>query len=362
LNTTESSSWRDSHGKKHQLTAEMVDKLLADQPRDGEGRYRALASRWVPGKPIGPFIFEGTRSDDPNDIVPHELRRELRGMAVFASWLNDTDAKSINTLDSLVGEPGEEYIEHFRIDWGASLGSDSLCPKDVRRGHDYFIDPKATVLQAMSFGFYLPEWMRERNPHVTGVGNFDYESFDPLKWKSNYPSTPFLLMDDEDAFWAAKKVMTFSNEEIRALVETGQFSDPRATDWITRCLIARRDKIGQAWLARGLLLDDFQVRDGRLQFDDLAVRYAARPAREYSVLWSVFDNRTGGKQAVESGGNSWDVPAAAGLSSGYLAVTIHAPSVAGHADPSLVDVYLRRSSGEWSVVGIDRYTNDRRYK
>jgi hypothetical protein len=353
LTITESSSWRDSHGKKHQLTDQMIDKLLANQPKDSDGQYRAMASRWVPGKAIGPYVFEGTRSDDPNDIVPHELRRELRGMKVVASWLNDTDAKSINTLDSLVGEPGAQYIKHFRIDWGASLGSDSLCPKDVRRGHDYFIDPKATLVQAISFGFYVPGWMRDRYPSVTGVGAFDYQSFDASKWKSNYPAKPFLLMDDDDAFWAAKQVMAFSDAEIRALVETGQYSDPRATDWITKCLIERRDKIGRAWLFRGLALDRFRVEKGRIEFEDLVQKYGISAPLTYHVQWSMFDNSTGKLDALASVGSGQSIPGSA-PHAGFLAATIVPPAELGKPGAPQVTVYLRATGNDWSVVGIDR--------
>jgi hypothetical protein len=52
-------------------------------------------------------------------------------------------------------------------------------------------------------------------------------------------------MRDDDAFWAARRVMAFSDDLIRALVKTGQFSDPRAEAYLGDVLIKRRDKIGR---------------------------------------------------------------------------------------------------------------------
>ena len=65
--------------------------------------------------------------------------------------------------------------------------------------------------------------------------------------ETEIPNPAFLRTDREDAFWAAKQVAAFTDDEIRALVETGEYSDPRATDWIAECLIKRRDKIADAW-------------------------------------------------------------------------------------------------------------------
>ena len=64
-----------------------VGDRLRGIPRQRDGSYRALASRYVPGKVVGQFMYTGRRADDPNDVFPHERRRELRGMRLFAAWL-----------------------------------------------------------------------------------------------------------------------------------------------------------------------------------------------------------------------------------------------------------------------------------
>ena len=69
---------------------------------------------------------------------------------------------------------------------------------------------KQPLVQMVTFGFYVPRWARADYPKLTGVGLFDSWSFDPLSWKPNYPNPAFLLMDREDAFWAAKQVAAFT--------------------------------------------------------------------------------------------------------------------------------------------------------
>ena len=92
---------RDKDGRRLMKPRD-VDALLRRAARQADGSYRALASKALEGKPAGHFRYYGTRPDDPNDIYPHEHRRELRGMAVFAAWLNHDDSRSINNLDTLV--------------------------------------------------------------------------------------------------------------------------------------------------------------------------------------------------------------------------------------------------------------------
>jgi hypothetical protein len=71
-----------------------VKEILEQAARNHDGTYRVIAGRLIPGKILGDFLYQGTRPDDPNDLVPHEHRRELRGLHVFAAWTNLTALKA----------------------------------------------------------------------------------------------------------------------------------------------------------------------------------------------------------------------------------------------------------------------------
>jgi hypothetical protein len=74
-------------GKKRDLVEEDIDNFLRNWARDPDRGYRAVATHlsdeWQ--GLLGPYQVYGVRSDDPNDIVPHEHRRDLRGLSVFSA-------------------------------------------------------------------------------------------------------------------------------------------------------------------------------------------------------------------------------------------------------------------------------------
>ena len=335
------STIKDAEGHSRTMLRRDLDNLLAKVPRDSRGRYRGMASLTIPGQIIGPHRYSGTRSDDPNDIGPHEERRDQRGLSIFCAWLNHTDAKSINSLDSLVEIDGVRSVRHYLIDFGDIMGSDSDEPKEVWRGHMFVWDPRPAAWQALSLGFYSPAWQRAHFPDIPAIGNFDYRTFDPLRWHSNYQNPAFDLRTPGDIYWAAKKVMAFDDAAIRAIVQTGQYSDPRAVEWAARCLIERRNRIGRAAFDLVLPLDNFRVESGRLAFDDLAVKYRFHAPRPYSIAWFTFDNETGARTAI-AGAASMEVPRS---EAPYLSAEIRSPG-----DPKTVTIYLRGAA----VVGIER--------
>jgi hypothetical protein len=352
LEITDGVMYRHPSGKKIPLTARLVAELLQGQPKASDGTYRALASRWLNGKVVGPFDYRGTRSDDPNDTIPHENLRVLRGLAVFAAWLNHHDTSQINTMDTLVTEDGRQYIKHHLIDFGSILGSRGDRQKEPWIGHQYSIMLKETTMRAMTLGFYASRWERSDYPTLKGVGLLDAWSFDPLKWKPEVPNPAFLMMDRADAFWAAKQVAAFTNDEIRAVVETGKLSDQRAADWIADCLIKRRDKIAQAWFSKVLALDRFRVADGRLEFDDLSANYGPDTPRIYDVRWSGYDNDHGDLTPLSNASGTKLPPMPSATE--YLAATIQCVDDAAKSCPDPVTVYVRRFGTGGQVVGIDR--------
>ena len=340
---------KTAEGKRRRMTHRDLSELFLRVPRKHGGRYRAVASLYLKGENVGEFRYHGTRADDPNDIVPHEHRRDLRGLGVFSAWLGHDDSRPVNSLDMLVEEHSRKFIKHYLIDFGSTLGSASTGPNSPRSGN-YLFGWKPAAAEFFSAGLYVPRWARARYPNIPAVGRFESEVFDPEAWVPEYRNPAFKNRLPDDAFWAAKQVMAFTDEQIRALVQTGQYSDPRATEWIIDCLIKRRDKIGRAFFPKVLPLDRFEVRDGCLVFEDLEIHHKLLASREYSVEWSKFNNDTELKTPI---------PGATGLGlpdqllsstpGTYFTATIH-----GGDKQKTVTAYLRKEPAGFKVVGIDR--------
>lgn len=343
--------FRDLFGKERNLGARDIDDILIRAAVDKQGYYRAEASLLLAGDYLGEFRFSGTRSDDPNDVVPHEHRRDLRGLFVFCAWLGHDDSRAINTLDFLVEEGGVKFIKHHLIDFGSTLGSASTKPNPGRAGYTHFFDWSDAAGQFLSLSLYTPKWMRADYPKLKSVGRFESAVFEPDKYKTDYPNSAFYNRLPDDEFWAARQVMRFTDEDIRAIVKTGEYSDPRAEQWIAKCLIERRDKIGRTYFQKVLPLDQFAVRDQRLVFEDLWAVYKFGPPHALQVQWDRFDNQTATKTALD-GATSFDLPAAVRSSApgSYFAATIR-----GDDAKKTVTVYVRAvSGGSFRVVGIER--------
>ena len=284
----------DEFGDESPLTRSFLRRILQRLPRRPDGRARVTASKYIDGRPVGPFRYHGMRSDDPNDVIPHENRRELRGLRLFAAWTNHDDTRSQNTQDSWVEEDGRRFIRHYLIDFGSSFGSGSVDLLLPNLSFQYWLDLGEVRSNALSFGLRTPAYRKVRwpnYPEFASVGRWESEFYEPRSWRNEYPNPAFVRMTDRDAFWAAKIIIRFTPEELRAIVETGQFSDPREEEYFLEVLIERQRKTAREYLNRLNPLDEFEVADGLLRFANLAERHDfADPGSTYRVQWSIYDN------------------------------------------------------------------------
>jgi hypothetical protein len=238
----------DAAGRKFPITENYLNALLARVPKNPDGTYHAVASRFLPGKPLGEWKYQGRRRDDPEDLIPHQHRREIRGMWAINAWLNHTDCSARNTLDTWVTEGGRSFVRHHLIDFSGCLGSGSIAPQDPRNGHENLFDYGTSAVNLVTVGLRTPPWEHAVDPGMPAVGFLDSETFHPGDWKPFLPNPAFDERTERDARWGARIVAAFTDEHIRAAVAEGRYSDPRAAEYLVRILIERRDKLVRRWL------------------------------------------------------------------------------------------------------------------
>jgi len=349
-------------GKRRAMRLDDLDTLLERADREPDGAYRVVASKALPGKPIGRIRFFDTRPDDPNDVVPHENRRELRAYGVYAAWLNHVDAKAINSLDTLISESGRSFVRHHLLDFGSALGSGGVAPADYWEGSEYLLEPRDIVKQVASFGFSFPEWHTSRFYEASSIGRLpeDNVHFNPDLWKPRVPNQAFLHARADDKFWAARKLMALSTDLLAAAVRAGDFRDKESEAFLVRALAERRDAIGRAYLtAVNPIVDPTLDDHGVLTFRNAAVDGDfARAPGGYKAVWFTFDNATARSERIgETVGRTTrlEAPIALPRSNGRF-VRIELSSIDG-LKPSWekpIEVFFRYRDGQWRLVGLDR--------
>jgi hypothetical protein len=348
------------HGKKRPLTAGDIDRMLAQVDRDPDHTYRAIASKALEGKPVGEFLYYGTRPDDPNDVVPHEDRRELRAMGVFAAWIDRVDAKAGNTLDTLVTVDGRTAVRHHVLDFGSTLGSAGIAPNEPWEGYQYLYGGAPLLKKLLGFGFPIETWRTIRYPNLRGIGRIEADHFAPDEWRSRVPNPAYVRANADDTFWAAHKLMAMTSGMIAAAVKNGEYTDRAAEDYLTHILIQRRDAILRRYLPAvnptvNVTLDE---KDS-LTFENAAVLadVAGAPTL-YRARWSRFDNLTDTSTLIGDTASPETVVRSPDPLSHAEGTFVRVDIAAGtslHADwASPVTTYFARRADRWTLVGLDR--------
>ena len=348
-------------GKQRPMRKSDLDRVWKRAHRSDDGSYRAIAGKAVPGKVLGGFKYYETRPDDPNDVIPHEHRRSLRGLQVFGAWANLTDMKTGNTLDALQDQGGKKVVRHYLQDVGSTFGTGANGPHEWDEGWEHLYEGDKLVKRLVTLGIYTQPWETVDYEDNEAIGRFEGKEFDPTTWKPRARNPAIVRACPDDTFWAARRVMAFTDDMIRAMVGTGAYSNPGDAKLLADVLIQRRDKIGRAYLVSINPLVDFTLENGMLSFENAAVaaHVAEAPKGGYTATWFSFDNATGATSPIGTPltgvGTGVSAPAdLERLAGEFVKVQVAAIDPPHEEWKKPVDVYFRHTDSGWKLVGLER--------
>jgi len=274
-------TYYDHRGFKMALDRKAILDILQKAPKMKRGRYRAVASKLLDGTAKGYWDFEGRRYQDPEDRIRHEDRREVRALQVFGAFVNNYDLRTGNTLDMVVTEKGRTFLKHYLIDFGSSFGSAGYQVKHPPVTHESVIDFGAITKAFFKFKTKDENWEKrwdanQRRIQFPSIGYFDNRQFEPSRWKSQLMNEAFERVTEADGYWAAKIISRFDDSMIRALVKTGEFSNPEAESYLVNMLIERRNVLTRFWFKQVVPIEEITLKNNggdqyELSFQDLAV-------------------------------------------------------------------------------------------
>jgi len=335
-------------GDKVKFTPAMMQKVLDYGMKRADGAIRGGLSQLLPGKPLGPWRDFGVRPDDPNDVIPHEDRRELRGSYVFGAWLSHYDAREQNSMDMWEapadGAPG--YVKHYQLDFGDCLGSLSGWERvSRRRGHVYEIDWPIAFVELVTFGALSRPWRDPKlSPAGTRLGYFTAEDFDPDSYSTAYPFGPYSQVTEADAAWGARILARITPEMIRALIDHAGIVDTVMKAEVERALLGRRTKLLDRFLTRlSPLARPRMSSAGELCLTD------ARIEGGLTVPGIVTASLQGTPLAVKRG-----TPPAESCTAPITSTTDYVVVELRADDTGPLLVHLYRSGAGYEIAGVDR--------
>jgi hypothetical protein len=238
-------------------------------------------------------------------------------------------------------------------------------PHEWDIGWEHFYEGEPSWRRLRSFGFDLSPWQTVPYMEYPSIGRFESEQFDPRTWKPQTPTPAYMEMRADDAFWAARRVMAFDDDLIRAAVHTGQYGDAAAERHLASVLIARRDTIGRTYVtAINPIVDPRLDSGGMLTFANAAAGMAADAADvRYEAVWSRFDNATGETSRIgDTTATSTTMPPPGPLlhaRGDFIQIDIRAVSKAHPEWRRPIRTHFRLTSEGWKLVGLERLPETR---
>jgi len=222
---------------------QLVDFLAEGYRVSEHVRVRAILE--PDGNYLGGWALAGERPDDPNDAIPHELRRDLRGLKFVAAWLGWVFPPPEGTADFF---QSDQLVHHFFLDPHGGLG---LAVPDVPSefnesiGTTYVFDAADIGVNLFTFGAVRrPPKRSPPHPDAENFGNYPTLDFELKKWKPLFPVEAWVQARPADLAWMARITADWTPEHIARIVDAAELDDP-ATAAVLKRSIWRRLKTAQ---------------------------------------------------------------------------------------------------------------------
>ncbi len=358
---------KGNSGEEKALDEAALDKILDKTSKRGD-LLRMTASAWLPGHLVGPFRYTGTRGDDPNDVIPHDNRRELRGGRLLAAWLDHFDTREQNSMDSWIAtekgaaddaSPG--FVRHYYLDTSDCLGSEwAWEPISRRLGLSYVFDWDDVGLDFVTLGIPTRSWEKvERSPAHIKFGFYNVKDFVPENWKSEYPNAAFSRMTEHDGAWMSRILARFTPELVHRLAVMGDFTDPSDTEYIASVMEGRLERILERYLLGLSPVADVHISDGdSLCGLDLAEMRQLRAPEAFQYVMTTtngsflpIERKAGGALCARLPRVAGDGGAPDGSAERYTTVTIADGVARGSLVAHLYDLGPTRG---YRLAGLER--------
>ena len=282
------------HGAPRALDAAALAQLLAAAPSRG-GLVRVIASRALPGEELGPFRYEGTRGDDPNDVVAHEDRRDLRGARVLAAWLDHGGASEQSTRDTWIARREGEalsspgIVRHYQVGLDDCFGREADTDAASRRlGHTNTLDFGHGTRDFLTLGLPEQPWDRaKRSADGDIFGYFSARDFAPGLYRGDHPNPAFSRMVEGDGAWAARAIARFTPDLVEAAVHAGDLTLARHAELLVEQLLLRQKAVLRRYFAKLS-----PIADARMSGDDLCGKDLARSTATFGDAAFAYRART----------------------------------------------------------------------
>ncbi|MBI5531279.1 MAG: hypothetical protein HY898_01090 [Deltaproteobacteria bacterium] len=331
---------------------EAVGWLDARDPK--KSGWRVTATRWPIGTDLGPAPATLTRSDDPNDRLPHRDRRTLRSLRVLGAWLDFKTMGPRKTIDAYVGLPGAGHVVHYLTGFEDTLGAARMSAPPAKGWTPRADCGGNPLLNLATLGLAPdpPPSLMERKYRTLGA--FE-ESVDAEHYRPELP--PWEPMDHAlpaDGYWAARRMLALDEATIRAAVDGGKLDEAGAAARLIQVLEARRTRVAAWWFSQVTPVGIDFVRGGVLRLHDDAVGWGMVRADATSYRAEFVDDE--GEALTEPvrlvpGHACWEMQVPAKAIAPYLVVRLTALRQ-GVALPRPAEFHLVGQDGTARLVGI----------